>query len=84
MSEILAKTQERSLYILVCFQECERMNAFLHEIRRSLKALELGLKGELIISAEIEEIQNGLFVDEVPVSWSKTAYPLCVTLAFGK
>ena len=33
MSEIMAKTQERSPYILVCFQECERMNILLREIR---------------------------------------------------
>jgi len=33
MSEIMAKTQERSPYILVCFQECERMNLLLREIR---------------------------------------------------
>ena len=33
MSEIMAKTQERSPYILVCFQECERMNLLLKEIK---------------------------------------------------
>nr|CAB3238531.1 dynein beta chain, ciliary-like [Phallusia mammillata] len=75
MSEIMAKTLERSPYILVCFQECERMNILVREIRRSLKELDLGLKGELTISAEMEEIQNALFLDKVPVSWTKIAYP---------
>lgn len=33
MSEIMAKTIERSPFILVCFQECERMNLLVREIR---------------------------------------------------
>lgn len=44
MSDITSKTAERSPYILVCFQECERMNALISEMRRSLKELDLGLK----------------------------------------
>lgn len=44
MAEITAKTTERSPYILVCFQECERMNLLLAEIRKSLNVLDLGLK----------------------------------------
>lgn len=44
MSDITSKTAERSPYILVCFQECERMNTLISEIRRSLKELDLGLK----------------------------------------
>lgn len=44
MSDITSKTAERSPYILVCFQECERMNTLISEIRRSLKGLDLGLK----------------------------------------
>jgi len=33
MNEIMAKTMERSPFILVCFQECERMNVLVREIR---------------------------------------------------
>ena len=44
MSDITSKTAERTPYILVCFQECERMNMLVSEIRRSLKELDLGLK----------------------------------------
>ncbi|MGH0148390.1 UNVERIFIED_CONTAM: hypothetical protein FKN15_039512 [Acipenser sinensis] len=44
MNEIMLKTSERTPYIVVCFQECERMNLLIHEIRRSLKELDLGLK----------------------------------------
>lgn len=44
MTEMIAKTAERSPYISVCLQECERMNLLLAEIRKSLNELELGLK----------------------------------------
>lgn len=46
LSELMSKTVERSPYILVCLQECERMNLLLAEIHRSLKELDLGLKVE--------------------------------------
>lgn len=46
MAEIMAKVplEERTPYVVVAFQECERMNMLTSEIRRSLKELDLGLK----------------------------------------
>ena len=35
---------DRTPYVVVAFQECERMNTLTSEIRRSLKELDLGLK----------------------------------------
>ncbi|XP_045907237.1 dynein axonemal heavy chain 11 isoform X7 [Micropterus dolomieu] len=81
MSDITSKTAERSPYILVCFQECERMNTLISEIRRSLKELDLGLKGELAISSEMEKLQTALFFDNVPDTWTKLAYPSIYSLA---
>ncbi|XP_034468683.1 dynein heavy chain 11, axonemal isoform X3 [Hippoglossus hippoglossus] len=81
MSDITSKTAERSPYILVCFQECERMNMLISEIRRSLKELDLGLKGELAISSEMEKLQAALFFDDVPDTWTKLAYPSIYSLA---
>uniref|UniRef100_A0A7N8XCZ9 Dynein, axonemal, heavy polypeptide 9 like n=1 Tax=Mastacembelus armatus TaxID=205130 RepID=A0A7N8XCZ9_9TELE len=81
MSDITSKTAERSPYILVCFQECERMNTLISEIRRSLKELDLGLKGELAISSEMEKLQTALFFDNVPDTWTKLAYPSTYSLA---
>lgn len=43
IAEMMTKTMDRSPYTLVCFQECERMNFLLAEIRRSLSELHLGL-----------------------------------------
>lgn len=46
MAEIMAKVpvEERTPYVVVAFQECERMNILTSEIRRTLKELDLGLK----------------------------------------
>ncbi|XP_066570660.1 dynein axonemal heavy chain 11 [Amia ocellicauda] len=81
MQEVMHKTAERSPYILVCFQECERMNLLIEEIRRSLKELDLGLKGELTISSKMEALQSALFYDNVPESWTRLAYPSTYGLA---
>ncbi|XP_061694561.1 dynein axonemal heavy chain 11 [Syngnathoides biaculeatus] len=81
MNDIAAKTAERSPYILVCFQECERMNMLVSEIGRSLRELDLGLKGELAISPEMEKLQAALFLDNVPDVWTKLAYPSTYSLA---
>ncbi|XP_063306953.1 dynein axonemal heavy chain 11 [Pelobates fuscus] len=75
LSEIMQKTTERSPYILVCFQECERMNILMREIRRSLKELDLGLKAKLTISSDMESLQMALYYDSVPNTWTKLAYP---------
>ncbi|KAK7113097.1 dynein beta chain, ciliary-like [Littorina saxatilis] len=77
MMEIMGKVQpeDRTPYVVVAFQECERMNMLTNEIKRSLKELNLGLKGELTITADMEDLSNALFVDQVPNSWQKRAYP---------
>uniref|UniRef100_A0A667Y5V4 Dynein axonemal heavy chain 11 n=1 Tax=Myripristis murdjan TaxID=586833 RepID=A0A667Y5V4_9TELE len=81
MAEIMAKSAERSPYILVCFQECERMNVLLAEMRKSLEELDLSLKGELTISSSMEILQTALFNNSVPDSWARLAYPSTKTLA---
>lgn len=44
MTEIMGKVEERTPYVIVAFQECERMNYLTGELKRSLKELDLGLK----------------------------------------
>lgn len=64
-----------SRYIIVAFQECERMNYLTGEMKRSLRELDLGLKGELTITSEMEVLENALFLDQVPHIWTARAYP---------
>ncbi|XP_053153098.1 dynein axonemal heavy chain 9 isoform X7 [Hemicordylus capensis] len=73
--ELIAKVEERTPYIVVAFQECERMNLLTSEIRRSLRELDLGLKGELTMTSDMEILQNAIFLDTVPESWTRKAYP---------
>ncbi|CAF3056070.1 unnamed protein product [Rotaria socialis] len=75
MAELFAKTEEKTPYTVVALQECERMNALLKEMRRSLKELDSGLKGELTVTADMEALQESLYLDQVPKTWELRAYP---------
>ncbi|XDV45248.1 hypothetical protein PO909_013376 [Leuciscus waleckii] len=75
MTEMMGKVEERTPYIVVAVQECERMNVLTQEIKRSLKELSLGLKGELTMTTDMENLQNAVYLDQVPDSWTKRAYP---------
>ncbi|XP_067615922.1 dynein beta chain, ciliary [Eurosta solidaginis] len=75
MLEIMNKVEERTPYVIVAFQECERMNYLTSEMKRSLKELDLGLKGELTITSDMEVLENSLFLDQVPPVWTQRAYP---------
>ena len=44
MQEMMARCEDRTPYVVVAFQECERMNGLTREMKRSLKELDLGLK----------------------------------------
>lgn len=44
MVELYARAEDKTPYVLVALQECERMNNLTTEIRRSLKEVDLGLK----------------------------------------
>ena len=45
--ELSTKVEEKTPYVLVALQECERMNTLTREMRRSLKEVDLGLKVQL-------------------------------------
>ena len=43
------------------------MNYLTSEMRRSLKELDLGLKGELTITSDMEDLSSSLFFDQVGI-----------------
>ena len=47
------------------------MNLLVAEMRRSLKELDLGLKGELTITSDMEDLSDSLFFDQVDFSPSQ-------------
>ncbi|KAK4884824.1 hypothetical protein RN001_001095 [Aquatica leii] len=81
ITEMMAKVEDRTPFIIVAFQECERMNMLTNEMKRSVKELQLGLKGELTITSDMEVLEEALFMDNVPVTWSAKAYPSTLPLA---
>ena len=44
VTELMTRAEDKTPYVVVSFQECERMNALTNEVRRSLRELDLGLK----------------------------------------
>ncbi|CAH1116455.1 unnamed protein product [Phaedon cochleariae] len=81
VQEMMAKVEDRSPYIIVAFQECDRMNTLTSEMKRSLHELDLGLKGELTITSDMESLEQSIFMDQVADSWSAKAYPSLLPLA---
>jgi hypothetical protein len=75
MIDIPSRIPERTPYLVVMLQECDRMNILLAEISRSLSELKLGLQGALNISEAMELLTNALFIDRVPGTWTVLAYP---------
>ncbi len=43
------------------------MNLLTAEMKRSLRELDLGLKGELTITSDMEDLSNSLFFDQVNI-----------------
>merc|ERR1712127_650398 len=74
MFDVHAKAKEKTPYVVVCIQECERMNILLTEIRTSLNDLDAGLKGTLNITDAMETLALQLNLNLVPTFWEKNAY----------
>jgi len=74
MLDIIGRVKVKDPYIVVCIQECERMNTLLSTIRISLNELDAGLKGQLNITDAMEGLSNALALNRVHDSWEKYAY----------
>eukprot|EP00918_Siedleckia_nematoides_P022348 GHVU01048072.1.p1 GENE.GHVU01048072.1~~GHVU01048072.1.p1 ORF type:complete len:830 (+),score=159.71 GHVU01048072.1:655-3144(+) len=67
--------EELGPYQHVFLQECSYMNTLLEEMTRSLQELEAGFKGELTMSEAMENLVECLYLDQVPPTWRKLAFP---------
>uniref|UniRef100_A0A7S2NI24 Dynein heavy chain n=1 Tax=Haptolina brevifila TaxID=156173 RepID=A0A7S2NI24_9EUKA len=74
MLEIMERIDDVTPYTGVFLQECERMNALLFEMRRSLIELDMGLKGDLSITEPMEKLMDALGSIKTPMSWEKLAW----------
>ena len=68
-------TDDRGPYQNVFLQECEVMNVLINEMLRSLQEIELSFKGELTMTEKMEQLMDSIYLDKVPATWSKLAFP---------
>ncbi|XP_004439654.1 PREDICTED: dynein heavy chain 14, axonemal [Ceratotherium simum simum] len=62
-------------------QEIERFDKLLFIIHKSLQDLQLAIKGEIILTQELEEIYDSFLNSRVPTLWRKHAYKSCKPLS---
>lgn len=54
MLDLNLRAKEKTPYVVVCLQECERMNTLTNTMRKSLEDLDAGLAGSLNITEDME------------------------------
>ncbi|KAL0235780.1 hypothetical protein GEMRC1_002362 [Eukaryota sp. GEM-RC1] len=59
----------------VLIQEVIRYNRMLQVMKNSLSDLLKALKGEVVLSAQLEEMSSSIFNNQVPSLWAAVAYP---------
>jgi len=67
--------EEKGPYQFVFLQECDYMNGLVYEMVRGLSELQLGLKGELTMSEQMEQLADALFKETLPLWWVKLGFP---------
>lgn len=66
----------------VCLsQEVERFNRVLNVMRKTLLELKKAIKGEVVMSAELDKMYQSLINNQVPLLWQKVSYPSLKNLA---
>jgi dynein heavy chain len=56
-------------------QELIRYNRLVEVVRSTLNNLARAIKGEVVMSVELEEVFNSMLVGKVPLSWASKSYP---------
>merc|ERR1712151_1135147 len=67
--------EDKGPYQFVFLQECDYMNGLVREMVRGLTELQLGFKGELTMSEQMEHLADALFNETLPTWWVKLGFP---------
>eukprot|EP00742_Colponemidia_sp_Colp-10_P013019 GILJ01014677.1.p1 GENE.GILJ01014677.1~~GILJ01014677.1.p1 ORF type:complete len:1857 (-),score=367.35 GILJ01014677.1:73-5070(-) len=60
---------------IVLIQELRRFNDMIGRIRKTLYALTLALKGEVVLTSELDSIASDILQGQPPEAWMKVSYP---------
>jgi len=59
----------------VLVQELSRFNKLVNVVRKSLEDVQKALRGEVVLSLELEDMANSMYNGKVPNMWHAVAYP---------
>jgi len=62
-------------------QELIRYNRLLTVMRASLKSLEAAMRGEVVLSLDLDEMATQMYNNQIPTKWKKKSYPSLKPLA---
>jgi dynein heavy chain len=75
--DVMAKypiTYENSMNT-VLLQELIRYNRLIVIVRKAMSEVQKAIKGEVVMSAELETVYNAMYDGRIPPSWKKRSYP---------
>lgn len=64
-----------SFFYYYSVKELVRFNRLIDVVRETLVNVQKAVKGEVVMSPELEEIQNSMLVGKVPTAWTSRSYP---------
>jgi len=70
----LADDSTRGPYQSVYIQECELINTLIGQIVNDLKDLDLAFKGELTMSAAMEDLMENIAMNKICAEWAKKSW----------
>jgi len=76
-----AKEQVLDSLTVVLGQEMDRFNLLLSTMKRTLQQIQKAIKGEVVMSLELDKMYTSLLNNQVPELWEKVAYPSLKPLA---
>ena len=69
-----------SMNSVLC-QELVRFNRLLEVIHASIGSFQLALKGQIVMTGELDALGNAMFDGKIPAMWAKKSYPSLQPLA---